>query len=170
MIKCNEVVPELEAYRKNEVSADLKGIIEIHLNTCSSCRQELYSLRQLDKLLEKYQPAPVTAGFAARLLERLEKEETKSNKYLVFNWRRVGLLASVAVVLIAVIIWAISPFDSPSSLHDSQASLVENEIINNLELLENLETVQMMDDMNVDDYELVEVLPEIMDVDLNGYQ
>lgn len=169
MIKCNEVIPELEAYRKNEVSADLKDIIKIHLNTCSSCRKELYLLQRMDELLEKYQPISVTSGFAARLLERLEKEELKSNKYSIFNWRRVGLLASAAVVLIAVAIWVINPFGSPSSLPDGQLGLAENEIINNLELLENLETVQMMDDMNVDDYELVEVLPEIMDVDLNGH-
>lgn len=162
MIKCNEIVSELEAYRRNEVSADLKSIIETHLNACYSCRQELNSLRQLNELLEMYQPAPVTTGFTARLLARLENEQAGADKYFIFNWRKVGLLASAAVVLVVVIIWMINPFNSSSSS-------TENEIINNLELLENLETIQMMDDIGVDDYELVEVLPEIMDMDLNGH-
>jgi predicted anti-sigma-YlaC factor YlaD len=160
MIKCNEVITELEAYRRNEISTGLKKLIDAHLDTCSSCRQELDSLRQLDKLLDNYQMASVTTGFAVRFRERLENEYTRTIKY--FTWRKIGLVASVAVVLVAVIIWIINPFSSlPSS--------TEKEIINNLDMLEDLETVQMMDVIGVDDYELVEVLPEIMDMDLNGH-
>jgi len=168
MIKCNEIVTELEAYRRNEISADLKNIMEVHLNTCSSCRQELESLQRLDKLLESYQMVPVTSGFATKLRERLENEEARTKKYFISNWRKVGLLASAAVVLITCAIWIINPFSSPSSLPDGQAGSTESEIINDLELLENLETVQMMDFM--DDYELVEAFPEIMDMDLNGHE
>jgi len=160
MNKCNEVVTELEAYRRDEISADLKNIVEVHLNTCHSCRQELQSLQQLDKLLESYQMVLVTSGFAAKLRERLENEKAVARKYFIYNWRRVGLLASAAVVLIACAIWIMNPFTSPSSS-------TENEIISNLELLEDLDTVQMIDFM--DDYELVEAFPEIMDMDLNGH-
>jgi anti-sigma factor RsiW len=160
MVKCDEIIQELEMYRRNQISADLKSIIDDHLNTCLSCRRELDSLKQLDELLGQYQATPVTAGFTAGFFEKLAKEEAGAKKYFNLSWRRLRLIASAAVILIGCAVWIIN-------YSGNKVAPQENEIINNLELLEDLETSQIIDYMADD--ELVEAFPEIMDVDLNGH-
>ena len=153
MIKCNNVVNELEAYRQGEVTAELKTLITSHLDACHACRSELKALEQLDALLDAYQVAPVTGNLQAGLNQKLEKLERAYRFHL--GWRRVGLLASAAVVMVAATVWLINPFNGS-----------DTEIIANIELLEDMETAQVMD--IAQDYELVEAMPEIMDADLNG--
>lgn len=153
MIKCNDVVNELEAYRQNNIAPELKALIASHLNSCTACRNELKALEQLDALLDAYQVAPATGNLQAGFNRKLEKLESTYRFHL--GWRRVGLLASAAVVMVAATVWLINPFN------DS-----DTEIIANFELLEDMETAQVMD--IAQDYELVEAIPEIMDADLNG--
>ncbi|HLD36046.1 MAG TPA: hypothetical protein VJC37_04935, partial [Planctomycetota bacterium] len=74
------------------------------------------------------------------------------------GWRRAGLLASAAVVMVAAIIWLANPF-----ANNNQA---EPEMLTNIELLQDMETAQVAD--IAQDYELVMAMPEIMDADLNG--
>jgi hypothetical protein len=158
MIKCDKIVLELNAYRKNIITPELKSEIDAHLKICDSCNKELKSQDKIDELLGYYQIDPVSSGFASGFFKRLENEEHKYAGRFRFNWRRVGLIASAALVLIAVALWVISPFSSTQN---------DTEIINHLELLEHLETVQIMD--AVQDYELIETFPEILDVALNDY-
>jgi hypothetical protein len=110
-------------------------------------------LEQLDTLLDAYQVAPLTTNLQAGLNRKIEKLESSYRFHL--GWRRVGLLASAAVVMVAATVWLINPFNGS-----------DTEIIANFELLEDMETAQVAD--IVQDYELVEAMPEIMDADLNG--
>lgn len=176
MIKCNKIIPELEAYRKGLVSAELKIQIEEHLSGCNACRNELNSLKQLDTLLDIYQIPALAGDFEAKFHNRLAEEQTRAPQYAYrfrFNWRKVGLVVSAAIVLITITLLTLNPFNSTSPA-------IENEIINNLDLLENMaqkditsegiplemQTTDVID--LVENYELVEAMPEIMDVDLNG--
>ena len=75
MIKCNEVINELEAYRRGETAGELKTLIASHLNACNACQSELKALEQLDTLLDAYQVAPVTDDLQAGLNKKLAKLE-----------------------------------------------------------------------------------------------
>ncbi|MBI5778889.1 MAG: zf-HC2 domain-containing protein [Planctomycetes bacterium] len=153
MIKCNEVINELEAYRRDETAPELKALIASHLGACPACQSELKALEQLDTLLDAYQVAPATGNLQAGLNQKIDKLERAYRFHL--GWRRVGLLASAAVVMVAALVWLVNPFNGS-----------DTEIIANIELLEDMETAQVAD--IVQDYELVEAMPEIMDADLNG--
>ena len=153
MIKCNEVINELEAYRRGEAAPELKALIASHIGSCNACRSELKALEQLDTLLDAYTVAPATGNLRAGLNRKLEKLESIHRFHM--SWRRVGLLASAAVVMVAALVWLVNPFNG---------SINDTEIIANIELLENMETAQVMD--ITQDYELVEAMPEIMDADL----
>ncbi|MDI6732451.1 MAG: hypothetical protein QME51_00140 [Planctomycetota bacterium] len=162
MIQCNKIVTELLAYHKGEVNHEMKILIENHLNTCAFCRKELNSLIQLDNLLSSYKVEPVSEDFSVKFqnkMSRMEMTEEKPHRLFVFNWRRVGLLASAALVTIALVTWLITPFNITSANGDT-------EIINTLDLMENMETVQIIE--SIEDYEVLVALPEIMDVDLKG--
>jgi len=156
MIKCSEVINELETYRQNEVALELKALIASHLSSCKACRNELKALEQLDTLLDTYQVAPATGNLQAGLNQKIEKLESAYRFHL--GWRRAGLLASAAVVMVAAIIWLANPF-----ANNNQA---EPEMLTNIELLQDMETAQVAD--IAQDYELVMAMPEIMDADLNG--
>ena len=170
MIRCNEVINELEAYRRGETAGELKTLIASHLNACNACQSELKALEQLDTLLDAYQVAPVTDNLQAGLNKKLEKlenaystnpdgfsEREPGTGRFHLGWRRVGLLASAAVVMVAATVWLVNPFNGSNT---------DTEIIANIELLEDMETAQVAD--IVQDYELVEAMPEIMDADLYG--
>jgi len=154
MIKCNEVINELEAYRKDEVAPELKALIASHLNSCSVCRDELKALEQLDALLDAYQVAPAAGNLQAGLNLKLKELENAEPIYGIHLWRQVGLWASAAVVLVAAMVWFVRNNQN------------ETEMLTNIELLQDMETTQVMD--IAQDYELVEAMPEIMDADLNG--
>ena len=153
MIKCSEVINELEAYRQNEIASELKTLIASHLSSCTACQSELKALEQLDALLDAYQVAPATGNLQAGLNQKIEKLESAYRFHL--GWRRAGLLASAAVVMVAATVWLVNPFTGS-----------DTEIIANFELLDDMETAQVAD--IAQDYELVEAMPEIMDADLNG--
>ncbi|MEW6026206.1 MAG: hypothetical protein AB1599_02780 [Planctomycetota bacterium] len=155
MIKCNEVVNELEAFRKGEVSGELKSLIASHLNACPACKNELKALEQLETLLDAYTVAPADANLQAGFRRKLTEMERAHHFHL--SWRRVGLLASAAVVMVAALVWLVNPFNGSNN---------DTEIIANIDLLEDMETAQLAD--IVQDYELVVAMPEIMDADLNG--
>jgi len=170
MIKCNEVINELEAYRRGETTGEFKTLIASHLDSCNACQKELKALEQLDNLMDAYRVAPTSGNLQAGLNKKLAKlegaystnpdgfsEQEPGTGRFHLSWRRAGLLASAAVVMVAAIIWLANPFNG-----NNQA---EPEMLSNIELLQDMETAQMID--IVQDYELLVSMPEIMDVDLN---
>ena len=167
MLKCKTILMELEAFRADRSTCKLSNEIDSHLKTCSDCQKELDTLKKLDILINNYQVTPVSDGFRARLQEKIAAEEQHAAEHTYrfsINWHKAGILASAAIILIAVSVWIINPFgiDDNKTISTSQ----ETEIINNLDLFEDIETVELID--FVDDYELVEAFPEVIDVDFNG--
>ena len=157
MIACNQVINELEAYRHGEITSESKTLITAHLNSCNACQSELKALEQLDALLDTYQVAPASSNLRAGLNRKIEELDNARPIYGFHpGWRRVGLLASAAVVMIAALVWLVNPFNGSNT---------ETEMMANIELLADMETAQVMDIAH--DYELVEAIPEIMDADLN---
>jgi predicted anti-sigma-YlaC factor YlaD len=158
MIKCPEIINELEAYRKGEAASELKALIAAHLDACPDCRSELKALEQLDVMLDTYQVAPPAVALGAELRRKTAAWENARPAY-GFNpgWRRLGWLASAAAVMLAALIWLNQPFNNSNA---------EPEMIADIELLEDMEIAQLIE---IDqDYDLLVSMPEIIDTYLNG--
>jgi len=175
MLKCKKVLEELELYRRDKSGCEKAGEIELHLQTCSDCRKALASLEKLDNLMDLYQAEPVKADFHARLQQKIMADQDKVNEdtwRFSINWRKAGMLAAAAVLLFTATIWLINPFgvddikNNPSDGWEILVASHETEIIENLDLLEEMETVNAQG--YLDSYEIVEALPEVMEIDFNG--
>lgn len=158
MIKCTEILNELEAYRSNEVPPELTELISGHLKECQSCRAELKSLERLDELLGTYQITPAPRAIQAGLNRKISEWESARTSYRLHPiWRRAGWLASAAAVMLAALIWMVNPFSGANT---------EPEMLAEMDLLEDMEIAQLLE---LDqDYDLLAAMPEIIDIDIYG--
>jgi hypothetical protein len=73
-ISCLEVWREIANYVDQDVDAELKGRIELHLKNCKHCRAVLDGTRNTVRLLTDGEWYPLPGGFSERLYQRLSEE------------------------------------------------------------------------------------------------
>ncbi len=100
-MNCRKIRKRLTAYISNELSEDERRKIEIHLQTCPSCRNELIFLRTTREILGAWDevdpPEELFDRFKARLAEEIRRGESKS--FPTFRWpSSKWLYASIAAV------------------------------------------------------------------------
>ena len=73
-IDCKHVWQYISAYIDDEVDAELRARIELHLETCEICSAVLDSTRNLVILVADDRVFELPAGFSQRLHARLDNE------------------------------------------------------------------------------------------------
>ncbi len=73
-IDCKHVWEHISAYIDGEVEAELRAMIDRHLETCEICSAVLDSTRNLVVLVADGRVFELPAGFSQRLHERLDRE------------------------------------------------------------------------------------------------
>ncbi|MFA6148686.1 MAG: zf-HC2 domain-containing protein [bacterium] len=67
-MRCDDVIARLSAYADGEISWYRSRRIGRHLEGCSSCRDHLAGLQEVDRILEELPMPPVPEGLAARVV------------------------------------------------------------------------------------------------------
>jgi len=96
---------EFLEYLDRRSAPDARARLEAHLAQCVDCRRELEDLRALGSVLDEWTPAPVSAGFEARLRARLVEEKPAPRGWPILRPALVMGLAAVAALAVAVMLW-----------------------------------------------------------------
>jgi Putative zinc-finger len=86
-MKCDKTTELLDEYIDDLLSPEQRSLIQAHLSSCESCRQELGALLSLREALRKLPVRPPPAGFAERILRTAKRD---------YNRRHMGVFASGA--------------------------------------------------------------------------
>ncbi|HET6384235.1 MAG TPA: zf-HC2 domain-containing protein [Armatimonadota bacterium] len=105
-----------------------------HVQSCSSCRDELEALRRTVGLLGRFEPRRLSRDFDARLFQRLEAEKGQRSApalSLRMQWlsRPRALAAAVALLTAGVASWQLYPAASPPKVDSAylQACVVAHD-------------------------------------------
>ena len=73
MISCKEVLANLSSYVDDEVSAELRQVLEEHLAWCRRCHVVFDTTGKMVKMVMDVEPFEVPLAVSARLYTRLEE-------------------------------------------------------------------------------------------------
>jgi anti-sigma factor RsiW len=102
-MKCQKARKALSAYIDDELAAEQKDSVRLHLRECESCRDELAQMVSLDGLFSKAEKFAAPPGFSTRVLANIEERPRSA-------WRSFfvrPLLLSAVEIGFALIILAI---------------------------------------------------------------
>ncbi|HXJ83979.1 MAG TPA: zf-HC2 domain-containing protein, partial [Candidatus Methylomirabilis sp.] len=80
---CREIEPELVAVGMGEASAGATEVVEAHVASCASCRDELGRYRALDRVVADMKRAPVPAADPALARAQLESRLADLRRRLI---------------------------------------------------------------------------------------
>jgi hypothetical protein len=72
-VTCSEIIDALCDYLGEELGAERRDTLELHLKTCDNCTFYLESYRHTVTLTRKMTCAPLPPAFEARLREKLKE-------------------------------------------------------------------------------------------------
>ena len=96
--KCSKTGEQLTAYLDGELCNEEQAQMELHLESCRSCREEYNSLRQTVSLLQ--QMPEVTSERIFRIDERDVVQKTGDRKLLILYRVTAGVAVILALVCI----------------------------------------------------------------------
>lgn len=110
-MQCTECREELVAYLEGALDAPIARACQIHLETCSGCRQEQAALAGLQQQLIRQGRAAARVSLAAAVMSRIRHTETAQSRTLDALWRfaRWGLglgAATAGIVLVAGLLFS----------------------------------------------------------------
>jgi len=113
----------LEDYLRG-AGQDIPQGFRAHLQACEDCAQELRTLEQQSRLLRSLASpeAEPRAGFYARVMERIESQQTSI--WALFLERRFGLRVAIASATLAVLMGAYLVSTEPGGMLSSTPSVV----------------------------------------------
>ena len=157
---------EFLEYLDRRSAPDARSRLDAHLAGCADCRCQLEEMRALGNVLNEWTPAPVSAGFEARLRARIAEEQPAPRGRFVLRPAFAMGLAAVAALAVAVMLWQspeqdvvqvnpptpaptvpvapqIPPSDETASAAEVEAlALLENPVLlNDYELLEEFDVL-----------------------------
>ena len=107
-LTCEVVRPELSAHIDDELEPTLRGQVDEHLATCSSCRNDEAALRAVRKLV-RIQPVEDVPDLAPAIMARVGG----GSRRVLFPWQERFRIAAVAAAAAALIVIGASfPFNS----------------------------------------------------------
>ncbi|GAB4529858.1 MAG: hypothetical protein Kow0063_07360 [Anaerolineae bacterium] len=101
-----QIVELLSPYIDDEVTAEERGLVEAHLATCTSCAQDLDSLRQTVALLGKLPPVAAPRPFTLREADVRPVRGPGRPGWWQTGWLR-GLAGAAAVLVFALVVGAV---------------------------------------------------------------
>ena len=106
-MKCRTARKILSAYIDDELAAEQRDPVRLHLLECESCRNELTQLLSLDKLFTVAERFVAPPGFSTRVMANIE-ERPRSTWRSFFARPLLFKVVEVAFALIIVVIGLIS--------------------------------------------------------------
>jgi anti-sigma factor RsiW len=117
-MRCSEIQQKLDLLGTHELTSSMRAQIEIHLHSCTECRQTLATIQQFEALLTSTPAPPVPKGFAVRVVARAKERRAKERRATVPRatvpcseprllvvlqsaWKRLELSTVTAVALAA---------------------------------------------------------------------
>lgn len=79
-MKCVEVKEHLETFLDGEIGTKLRDNIELHLDSCESCRAELTKLSSISSLLKKDLPVSAPSRLDAKVLSAFHQHQQTKQK------------------------------------------------------------------------------------------
>jgi len=143
-MKCKDVSKELIGYLDRRANSAERREVEEHLVVCAACRRRTEEFRELSSVLDQLPVREPSAGFDARVRERVAAEPpTKWFHWLIPQPR---LLFSMAL-LVALGVWmARFPQDDPGAYRTTAPTEQEDfNAIKDLGVLENYDVVTKFD-------------------------
>jgi len=74
-VECEQVKNELVKFLDNEVSDEAREAIQVHLDGCAECSEELKSLREFKALCHSWQDIPPSKNWGIGLNQKLAKAQ-----------------------------------------------------------------------------------------------
>lgn len=103
-MKCHECIEQLSSYIDNRLTPEEEKEVEMHLETCPSCTEELAILETVLQQLNKLQDVEVPQTLHNDIMKRIEIEsKSKKNVFYLNSWMKYAV-SSAAVLLIVVIV------------------------------------------------------------------
>jgi hypothetical protein len=75
-MRCRDVHSKLDLFANGELTSVERQRIEMHLESCASCREALTRARRLENVLAAASCPPVPEGFASSVLERARQDQS----------------------------------------------------------------------------------------------
>jgi hypothetical protein len=146
MKKCEDVSKQLIAYLDRRANSADRAEVEDHLASCASCRTRAEEFRMMFGVMDQIQTIEPSAGFDARVRERIAQEaRPRWFSWLVPQPR----LAFSMALLLALSVWmAKLPRDNSGSMSGLGANGTEQqdfEAIKDLDVLENYDVLSKFD-------------------------
>jgi len=99
-MNCASVKKELQAYLDHELDGQAEQAVAAHLTSCCACRDQAALLKAIRAAIPG--PAPVSAGFTARLQAKLRQRSQPREPLWSFRPWKLALAASLACCLLVV--------------------------------------------------------------------
>jgi hypothetical protein len=138
-VKCKDLKYNFPDYLRNKIDDELKNIIDEHLISCESCKNEMEHLKSTIEIIDEYKiPEPdekYFINFLPHLNERMGKEQNTVN---IPGWLTKFALPFSTLALAALIITFVSrPDYSRSAISKSIPVRVDDVDIEELALIES---------------------------------
>jgi len=122
--------------------------------------------KELRQLLARLPDVPVASNFTARVMQAVEREESRAARRSIFNWNWHALLPRLAVAS-AVVLFAGLTFHhyeraSQRRTLASHVALVAETQMPDVDALENFDVIQRMSQPAHADNELLALAPDLM--------
>jgi anti-sigma factor RsiW len=141
MTGCAEYGPEVSAYLDDDLAAEERQRVELHLASCASCSALLRASRDLDLAVRGLPRIEPSRGFETRLRARLGIAASAAPR-----WRRRGALARFAgATAAAAAVLALLLAPGGTSLSDEDWELIADEDSFDLMLSDDHELVYALD-------------------------
>lgn len=132
----------MATYLDNTLSSKRRTGMEVHLNSCPGCQQELSSLKRTWKLLNVAEPMEVPAGFEQKVWRLTQTQPTRIlpakiiTRQFFPRWAPMMASAAGIILILTLAIFILRPLSTP---------IPDQEMVQELELLEDLEIIEVMD-------------------------
>ena len=105
-MKCEEFRNLIWNYLENEVTEDVAQEMEVHVQKCLQCKEEMEETKKVMQALESLSQKDLPEGYHIDLMGRLAEETKviplKSSKKPQYKWKQFSLIAAAAVLVVAV--------------------------------------------------------------------
>jgi hypothetical protein len=100
-ILCEQITPQLDAFRDDELTADEKAIVEQHLTDCSDCKTKLAAINRVFETLRTMPRLAASVGLSAKLDGIIDRPMAPQNVVPISRklWMPVAAAAAVAAIV-----------------------------------------------------------------------
>jgi len=110
-MKCNEAIERFSEYLDGALPQGERAAVEAHVGRCAACRAELDALRRTVQAAAGLPHRRAPAGFASRVMSRIEAGETAGQapgRRIITLWPRLAAVAALLLVAAGVSLFIVT--------------------------------------------------------------